>query len=96
MGWPLRRRFLAWRMRRSSWDPDIIRALQLPVPQAVQERAQELIHEGKINTAIDEIRSSTGYDRPDARSVVLALMYSVPVPTGRAVPTRQGLTGTSH
>jgi hypothetical protein len=88
-------RFRAWRLRRSGWDPDIVRALRLPVPQAVQDRAQQLIRNGEIPTAIDEIRASTGYGRRDARCVALALTYSVTVPIGRALPTRQGLTGTS-
>jgi len=81
MNWSLGPRLRSWRARRQGWDPDAVRALRLPVPRSAQDRAQELIQQGKVVTAINEIRSLTGYDRRDARCVVLALMCSVKIPT---------------
>jgi hypothetical protein len=87
MEWTVGPRFRAWRARRRGWDADLVRAMRLPVPCAAQERARELVHQGKVKEAIEEIRTSTGYDRRDARGVVaLALLYSMTVPTGRPRP----------
>lgn len=44
-------------------------------------RAVQLIRGGEIERAISEVRAGAQYDRHDARSVVLALMYQVKVPT---------------
>jgi hypothetical protein len=88
MRWSLGARFRASRARRRGWDADIVRAMRLPVPQAVQERARELVQQNKIREAIEEIRVSTGYERRDARGVALALLFSVTVPTGRPRPSR--------
>lgn len=62
-------------------DSDITRAASLPVDKALQKRAMRLIRRGEIERAIDEVRAETRYDRHDARSVVLALMHGVKVPT---------------
>ncbi|GAB7109054.1 hypothetical protein JCM4814A_73680 [Streptomyces phaeofaciens JCM 4814] len=72
------------RARRQRWDADIIRALQIPVPRFTQERARQLIQQGKWQEAITEIREATDYDRRDARCVVLALTYGCKVPTPAA------------
>jgi 2-phosphoglycerate kinase len=66
---------------RRKLDPDIARAVALPVDEALQKRAVQLIRKGEIERAIDEVRAGARYDRRDARSVVLALMYGVKVPT---------------
>jgi hypothetical protein len=69
--------------------------MRLPVPQAVQERARELVHQNKIEEAIKEIGASTGYERRDARCVALALLLSVTVPSGRQCPPGSKWASTS-
>jgi hypothetical protein len=69
------------RARQQRWDADINRALGIPVPRLTQERARQLIQQGKWQEAITEIREATGYDRRDARCVVLALSYGWKIPT---------------
>ena len=75
-----------WVAPNRPWDPDIARARDLPVPRTVQDRALQLIRQGRLAEAVEEIRAATGYDRRDGRSVMLALLYAVEVPT---VPARK-------
>ncbi len=74
MNWSLGPRLRSWRARRHGRDPDVVRALWLPMPLSVQDRARELIQQGRVAAAINEIRSWTGYDRRDARCVVLDVL----------------------
>lgn len=62
-----------------------MRALRLPVPRPTQERARDLVRQGDWHLAISEVRAATGYDRRDARCVVLALAYAWKLPAGPSV-----------
>lgn len=74
------------RARRQYWDADVIRGLGIAVPRLTQDRARRLIQQGKRQEAIAEIREATGYDRRDARCVVLALSYGWKISTLRHLP----------
>jgi hypothetical protein len=72
-----------WRRRPDleGLDPDIVRGMQIPVPAAVQARARVLVGRHELQEAIAEIRQATGYERHDARCVVLTMNFGLRVPT---------------
>ncbi|MFD3453850.1 hypothetical protein ACFWVC_16940 [Streptomyces sp. NPDC058691] len=92
MTWSIAAIWHAWTARRQGWDPDIVRALRLPVPSPVQDSARALIHAGRRNDAVDHVRQSTGYNRRDARCIALALQYGwrLPFPRGSRPARRSG------
>ncbi|MEU6343274.1 hypothetical protein ABZ883_20290 [Streptomyces sp. NPDC046977] len=90
MTWSITAMWHAWTARRQGWDPEIVRALRLPVPSPVQDTARALVHAGRWNDALDHIRQSTGHNRRDARCIARALQYGWRLPLPRAARQPRG------